>query len=131
MCPHDLLLRYFSLASIHLDSDEYIFRSLQASRRGTTATALASKRLSYTRLREIIKQTIFSIGLDPKQYSTHSLRSGGASFMANSQGNNPNLNRLLKLQGRWKSDTSKDMHVKDSLESRLTLKKTLTMIANK
>jgi hypothetical protein len=60
--------------------------------------ALASKRLSYTRLREIIKEAISSIGLDPKQYSTHSLRSGVASFMANSQGNNPNLNRLLKFK---------------------------------
>jgi hypothetical protein len=53
-----------------------------------------------------------------------------ASFMANSQGNNPNLNRLLKLQNRWKSDTSKDMYVKDSLESRLTLTKTLPIIGN-
>ena len=130
LCPHALLLRYFSLASIHPDSDEYILRSLQASRRGTTATALASKRLSYTRLREIIKAAISSIGLDPKQCSAHSLRSGGVSFMANSQGNNPNLNRLLKLQGRWKSDTSKDMYVKDSLESRLTLTKTLPIIGN-
>ena len=130
LCPHALLLRYFSLASIHPDSDEYILRSLQASRRGTTATAIASKRLSYTRLREIIKEAISSIGLDPKQYSAHSLRSGGVSFMANSQGNNPNLNRLLKLQGRWKSDTSKDMYVKDSLESRLTLTKTLPIIGN-
>jgi hypothetical protein len=71
--------------------------------------ALASKRLSHTRLREIIKDAISSIGLDPKQYSTHSLRSGVASFMANFQGNNPKLNRLLKLQSTWKSDTSKDM----------------------
>jgi hypothetical protein len=47
----------------------------------------ASKRISYTRLREIIKETISSIGLDPKQYSTHSLRSGGALFMETSQGN--------------------------------------------
>ena len=50
LCPHALLLRYFSLASIHPDSDEYILRSLQASRRGTTAAALASKRLSYKSL---------------------------------------------------------------------------------
>ena len=28
LCPHALLVRYFSLASIHPDSDEYIFRSL-------------------------------------------------------------------------------------------------------
>ena len=39
LCSHALLLRSFSLASIHPDSDDYIFRSLQASRRGTTATA--------------------------------------------------------------------------------------------
>ena len=45
--------------------------------------------------------------------------------MANSQAGNPNLNRLLKLQGRWKSDSSKDMYVQDSLESRLTLTKML------
>lgn len=125
ICPHALLLRYFSLANIPPSADEYIFRSIQASRRGQTATALASRRLSYTRLREIIKETVSSIGLNPNLYSTHSLRSGGASFMANSQAHNPNLNRLLKLQGRWKSDTSKDMYVKDSLESRLTLTKTL------
>jgi hypothetical protein len=50
--------------------------------------------------------------------------------MTNSQGNNPNLNRLLKLQGRWKYDTSKDMYVKDSLESRLTLTNTLPIIGN-
>ena len=30
LCPHALLLRYFSLANIHPNSDEYIFRSLQA-----------------------------------------------------------------------------------------------------
>ena len=107
----------FSLASIHPNSEEYFFRYLQASRHGQTAAALASIRISYTRLREIIKETISSIGLDPKQYSTHSLRSGGALFMATSQGNN-------KLQGRWKSDNSKDMYVQDSLESRLTLTKT-------
>jgi integrase len=39
LCSHALFLRSFSLASIHPDSDDYIFRSLQASRRGTTATA--------------------------------------------------------------------------------------------
>jgi hypothetical protein len=52
--------------------------------------------------------------------------------MATSQGNNnPTLNRLLKLPGRWKSDNSKDMYVQDSLESRLTLTKTLPNIGNK
>ena len=115
-----MLLRYFSLAKISISSDEYIFRSLQASR-GNAGTVLGSKSLSYARLREIIKETIAGIGLDPTPYSTHSLRSGGATFMAHSHAANPNLNRLLKLQGRWKSFSSKDMYVQDTLESRLTL----------
>lgn len=119
MCPHALLLRYFSLANIRTQSDEYIFRSVQAFHRRNAVAALGSKCLSYTRLREIIKEALSSIGLDPHLYSTHSLRSGGATFMVISQAGNPNLNRLLKLQGRWK-----DMYVQDSLESRLTLTKT-------
>ena len=124
LCPHALLRRYFSLACIPTHSDEYIFRSIHASRRGNAVPALGSKCLSYTRVCELIKEAIASIGLDPQPYSTHSLRSGGAIFMANSHTGNPNLNRLLKLQGRWKSDSSKDMYVQDSLESRLTLTKT-------
>ncbi len=72
----------------------------------------------YMRLRQY--ETIAGIGLDPTPYSTHSLGSGGATLMAHSHAANPNLNCLLKLRGRWKSDSSKDMYVQDTLESRLT-----------
>jgi hypothetical protein len=70
---------------------------------------------------EIVKEAIASIGVDPTTYSMHSLRSGGATFMANSHADNPHLNRLLKLQGRWKSDYLKDTYIK---EHRLMLSNT-------
>ena len=61
--------------------------------------------------REIIKESLLAIGIDPKPFSTHSLRAEGATFMAKTQAGNPRINGLLKLQGRWKSESSKDMYI--------------------
>ena len=49
-------------------------------------------------------------------YGTHSLRSGGATAAANSDRVN---DRCWKRHGRWKSDSSKDMYVLDSVQIRL------------
>ena len=37
-------------------------------------------------------------------------------------------NRLIRLQERWKSETSRDIYFKDSIEKRLSLTKSLTEI---
>ena len=51
-------------------------------------------------------------------YGLHSLRSGGiTSAVRNSSNSIPE--RLLKIHGRWKSDSAKDMYVEESLENRL------------
>ena len=52
--------------------------------------------------------------LDPKSYSWHSFRSGGASSAAN----NGISDRMLKRHGRWRSENVKDGLVQDSLGSR-------------
>ena len=39
-------------------------------------------RLSYTRARELIKETLSAIGIDSKVFSTRNLRAGGATFTA-------------------------------------------------
>ena len=49
-CPHSLLSRYFSAASIDLNSSAYIFRTLQPHRKDGSYT-LGPRRLSYTRCR--------------------------------------------------------------------------------
>ena len=54
-------------------------------------------------------------------YSTHSLRSGGATFIANNLAKSGSSDRLLMFRGRWSSESAKNMYVKDSLDSRLQL----------
>ena len=64
---------------------------------------------------------IAQMGWDPKLYGMHSLRAGGATAAANAGV----PDRLFKRHGRWKSESAKDGYVKDSLESRLTVSKSL------
>ena len=39
--------------------------------------------ISYTRARELVLQKLAALGLDPKRFGLHSLRSGGVSAAAN------------------------------------------------
>ena len=77
--------------------------------------------LSYSRLRDILLAKIAQMGWDPKPFGMHSLRAGGATAAANAGV----PDRLFKRHGRWKSETAKDGYVKDSLESRLSVSKSL------
>ena len=55
-----------------------------------------------------------------------SLRSGGiTSAVRNSSNSIPE--RLLKILGRWKSDSSEDIYVEESLENRLQVTKYLCL----
>ena len=71
--------------------------------------------ISYTRVRELILEKLSAIGLDPKRFGLHSLRSRGASAAANAGV----PDRMFKRLGRWRSENAKDGYVKDSLEERL------------
>ena len=84
-CPHSLLSRYFSAASIDLNSSAYIFRTLQPHRKDSSYT-LGPRRLSYTRCRELVKESLLAIGINSVGYSTHSLQSGGATLIAKGPG---------------------------------------------
>ena len=77
--------------------------------------------LSYTRCRELVKESLLAIGVNSVSFSTHSLRSSGATFIADDLAKSGSSVRLLMLHGRWKSETAKNMYVKDSLDSRLQL----------
>jgi hypothetical protein len=55
--------------------------------------------LSYSRLNAAIKKLATVFGLDPKRYSSHSLRIGGASALAAAGA--PDY--IIQLMGRWKS----------------------------
>ena len=71
--------------------------------------------------RELFLAMIKSIGLAPKEFGLHSLRSGGATAAVNAGV----PDRLFKRHGRWKSELAKDGYVKDLLSSRLLVSKSL------
>ena len=123
-CPHALLLRFYSLTGIQPCSNEYIFRSLSSLKKSTLNKA-DNKPFSYSRCREIVKETLAAVGEDPTQFGT--LRSGGATAIAESMKGIPGGDRLLRLQGRWKSDTSRDMYIKDSMTNRSSVTKSIQL----
>ena len=55
------------------------------------------------------------------QFGMHSLRAGGATAAANAGV----PDRLFKRHGRWRSESAKDCYVKDSVDSRLSVSKSL------
>ena len=81
----------------------------------------ADKALSYVRLRELFVEAFAPIVPDISKYGLHSLRSGGATAAAN----NGVPDRLFKRHGRWKSEKAQDGYVKDELNARLSVSKSL------
>ena len=119
-CPLSLSSWYFSAAGIDLNSSAYVFRTLQSRRKDSSCT-LGPRRLSYTRYRELVKESLLAIGINSVSYSTHSLWSGGATFIANNLTKSGSFDRLLMLHGRRKSESAKNKYIKDSLDSRIQL----------
>ena len=122
-CPYHLLLRYLNLANINLSSSvDYIFRNVVYKKK-SKRYILGKRKISYTSYREWFKQALKSLGYDPKLYGLHSFRSGGATTIARNLKDCPSLERLLKIHGRWRSDTVKDMYIKEHLEQRISIAK--------
>ena len=94
-------------ASISFDSNLPLFRPLIYYKKGNSYS-LRSSRLFYSRCRNVFKSCLKELGLDPKCYSLHSLRSGITSVVHHS--GNSISDRILKLHGCWKTDAAKDMY---------------------
>jgi hypothetical protein len=77
--------------------------------------------MSYTSVRETVKRKCVELGLDQSKFGLHSLRAGGATEAAN----RGVPDRLFRRHGRWASDSSKDLYVKDSLAKRLSVSQNL------
>jgi integrase len=116
-CPVGMLCRYFRLAGICPESEQPIFRALIYLKKSSRYILRDSGKLSYTRAREIIIQCFKQIGFHSLRIGTHSLRAGGASAAANAGVGD----RLFKRHGRWASDKSKDMYVRDDIRNRLAV----------
>ena len=79
-----------------------------------------NKILSYASYRDIVKDLVEKIGLDPKIYGTHSLRSGGATELASHL-----TEHELLVSGRWSDARSIRLYVEMSNSARLDINECL------
>ena len=120
-CPVSMLARYLKLADIPENSDEFVFRSVSYCSSNNTYKLRKNCTLSYSRAREILLCALEDLGYDKKLFGLHSLRSGGASAAAAAGIED----RLFKKHGRWKSENAKDGNVKEDVNQRLSVSKSL------
>ena len=106
-----------NLAGIHDNSNLPLFRPL-VFHRSTSSYTLRDGKMSYSSCREILRDSLKQLGPNPDDYGIHSLRSGGITSVVRKSCNSVS-ERLLKLHGRWKTDTAKDMYVEEGLDNRL------------
>lgn len=118
-CPVSMLELYIRLASIDVKSSQKLFRGLVHTKKGTTLRKNGS--ISYTRLKELVKEKLSLLGYDNRLYGLHSFRAGGATAAANASVKD----RLFKRHGRWRSETAKDGYIEDSVAERLIVSQSL------
>ena len=111
-----MLMKYVGLANVNIFSDMYLFRPLYRSK-NKCGLMKVNKPISYTTARECIVKRLKLVAPE-LNLGLHSLRSGGATIADVNE-------RCWKHHGRWKSDSSKDGYVTDSIANRLEVSKHL------
>lgn len=121
-CPYSVLQTYIQIAGVQ-DSNEFLFRGISYTKKKQKYVLRPDKtrKISYTRARELILEKLKDLGLDTKQFGTHSFRSGGCTEAAR-QGI---PDRLLKVHGRWKSEKAKDGYIQDDIGTKLMVTQAL------
>ena len=119
VCPVSLLECYMKRAGISWEDHRFLFRPIQKTKRGEALRE--SGQISYSCLRDLFRKKLEFLGFPSGDFGLHSLRAGGASAAANAKV----PDRLFKRHGRWKSENAKDGYIKDDMESRLEVSKSL------
>ena len=101
---------------------KFIFRHMVKSKSDHTLVK-DDRHISYTTFRENLKSDLQGIVPNTAVYSSHSLRSGGATKAANTGIND----RLIQRHGRWRSATSRNMYIDDSIPKRLEVSKMIQL----
>jgi len=120
-CPVQLLERFVTACNVDkkLDKNFFLIPRLFNTKKGYSASK--TQGIGYTRAREIFLEKLKDLNLDNHNLGLHSLRSGGATAAA--EGNIDE--RLISKHGRWSSEKSKNGYIKDSVDKRLKISKSL------
>ena len=112
--PVSILRRYF----LKLDS-KFLFPNFKKGKKGKVE--FLDTPVSYDNMLKLLRTSLDNIGLNGREYSLHSLRSGSLSEAANSSVDRT----LLQRHGRWKSNQMVNYYHKLSLENRLAAPRAL------
>lgn len=117
-CPIYWLRKYLSLSGLKHKPEAYLICHLYKTKTGHNAHG--HRPISYTTALSTFKGHISKL-TNPSTYGLHSLRSGGASEAAN----NGISDRLISKHGRWSSNTSRNIYIKDKAETRFKISRSL------
>ena len=115
-CPVALLQKYLFVGKLINNADMFCFRRI-IMQKGVKLLQHKNLPMSYGSVRSLVKAKAKQIGLDPAQFGTHSMRSGGCTTAANAGVKD----RIFQRHGRWASVSAKNSYVKDSLDQKLAV----------
>ena len=109
---------YFRKAELGCHGEEYDFKQLCTQKPASVSDGRAIS-CSYTRVRELMKQQLSSIGLDAAKFGMHTFPAGEATAAANA--GVPDC--LFKRQWRWHCESAKDGYINESVKAHLSVPK--------
>ena len=116
-----LLLDYLSKTVLKLGDNHFLFTPIEYDCK-KNEQVIKNMKLSYSTYRSIVKKAVSNLGIDPKDFSTHSCRAGGATDLA------PYISQYeLLLTGRWADPRSIGSYVETPDERRFQISKTLNL----
>ena len=77
---YDLLCAYMDKGNLKIGENKFLFGRIVGS--GEHSYVMGGSNISYSKCRDVIKEKVIEIGLNPDLYGTHSCRSGAATFLA-------------------------------------------------
>ena len=119
-CPVAFVEKFLRDAKLDLrtNKESFLIPRIHKTKKGHIASK--TKGISDTRIREIFMENIKTMDAHTN-YGLHSLRSGGASAAAQ----HGVSDRLISKQGRWASESARNGYIKDNLETRLSVTRSL------
>ena len=121
ICAVTMLECYMQVTCMSWEDQRFHFQPIQATKRGQTLREQG--KISYSCLREAFKKKIADLGLLSEKFGLHSLRAGGATTVAIAKV----PDRCFKRHRMWKSKNAKHGYIKDNVESRLEVSKSLRL----
>lgn len=113
-----LVQRYLEMSKLKFGTNQFFFPIIKSE-------VVTNQKLPYSFFLENIKNLVSLVGLNPKFFGTHSVRSGAASDLATKV-----TEFELLLTGRWRDPRSLASYVKVSEERRFAISRELSLLSS-